>query len=80
MELKYSEKKKRREEIKRRLMYSVIVGMLAASFLAPRGYTKAKAQAWWGTLYPKYCYSQVSDNSDGEEREIRIRFRWLHGL
>lgn len=80
MKLKYSAKKGYKEEIKRRIMYSVIAGMLVAIILAPRGITGTKAQAWWGTLYPKYCYSQVSDNTAGEGREIRIRFRWLHGL
>lgn len=80
MRLKYSVKRNYKEEVKRKLMYSVIMGMLAASFLAPKGYTKAETQAWWGTLYPKYCYSQLSENADGEGQEIRIRFRWLHGL
>lgn len=80
MNLKYIEKKRKKEELKRRLMYSVIAGLMAAVLLAPMGNRKTVTPAWWGTLYPEYCYSQGTENESGDDREVRIRFRWLHGL
>lgn len=29
--------------------------------------------AWWGSLYPEYCFSEKA----GEDLPVKISFRWL---
>lgn len=57
-----------------------IVGMLAAMLMASGRKEITMRTAWWGTLYPEYCYSQIPEEVDGEQMQIRIKFRWLHGF
>lgn len=62
----------------------VIVGMLAAALMGAWKQEMHMNTAWWGTLYPEYCYSQIPEETDGEhdgeQMQIRIKFRWLHGF
>ena len=32
--------------------------------------------AWWGTLYPKFCFSQLPTEDKGKKDDIKISF-WL---
>ena len=32
--------------------------------------------AWWGTLYPKFCFSQFPEENKGQKDDIKISF-WL---
>ena len=57
-----------------------VVGILAAVLMSSRSQEMNMKAAWWGTLYPEYCYSQIPEDADGEQMQIRIKFRWLHGL
>lgn len=34
-------------------------------------------QAWWGTLYPRFCYSQLPENADEKGVKIKLSFKWL---
>ena len=33
-----------------------------------------KVYAWWGTIYPEFCFEKVEDN--GENKPVKISF-WL---
>ena len=57
-----------------------IVGMLAAALMTSWSQEMNMKTAWWGTLYPEYCYSKIPEDADGEQMQIRIKFRWLHGF
>ena len=58
----------------------MIVGILAAMLMGSWKQEMHMNTAWWGTLYPEYCYSQIPTDSEGEQMQVRIKFRWLHGL
>jgi hypothetical protein len=38
---------------------------------------KNMINAWWGILYPQYCYSEVSDCG---KNEIKYGFLWIQSL
>lgn len=61
-------------KIKSRILVSILSGMLV-SVLFLGGEEQRMPLAWWGWLYPKYCFMEV-ENSDLEMREIKISF-WL---
>lgn len=58
----------------------LVIGILVTGLMTFWRQEITMNTAWWGTLYPKYCYSQIPTDSDGEQVQIRIKFRWLHGL
>ncbi|MDO5392361.1 MAG: hypothetical protein Q4F24_14885 [Eubacteriales bacterium] len=58
----------------------LIAGILAAVLMVSWKQDVVMRTAWWGTLYPEYCYSQIPEEADGEQVQIRIKFRWLHGF
>mgnify|MGYP007091035385 FL=1 len=37
---------------------------------------QAAVTAWWGTLYPKFCFSQFPEENKGQKDDIKISF-WL---
>ena len=66
----------------RRILLSAAAGILATILILPGNKEIPMMKAWWGTLYPSYCYSQLPDASQEEDEnvKIQIKFRWLHGL
>lgn len=58
------------------------VALLLAGLLAFMAIYRAPAMgtaafAWWGTMYPQYCFSQDAGEDMQEDAPIQIRFRWL---
>ena len=37
-------------------------------------YRQPQVYAWWGTIYPEFCFEKVEDN--GENKPVKISF-WL---
>lgn len=62
-----------------RWLLSLLAGMLITLAACQPSYKnegKNPAYAWWGTMYPQYCFS--ADTEDCEESvPIKIDFRWL---
>ena len=44
--------------------------------IAERRQEQAAVTAWWGTLYPKFCFSQFPEENKGQKDDIKISF-WL---
>lgn len=68
---------------KNRIGMSVLAGMLAAMILSGGvGYgTEQKALAWWGVMYPEFCFAEKQEEpikeKDGEKHpRVKISF-WL---
>ena len=62
---------------KKRLLLSVMTGMLAVTL--PKGTSTAtpgrvedcSIMAWWGTLYPQFCFERGSQNSTNYENTVK---------
>lgn len=65
---------------KKRILLSVVIGLLLTVLSIPILGNTPMNSAWWGTLYPKYCYAQLPEQSLQEQAQVKIRFRWLHGF
>ena len=50
---------------KKRLLLSVMTGMLAVTLLfgGTKNVEDCSIMAWWGTLYPQFCFERGSQNS-----------------
>lgn len=46
------------------------------SKIAERRQEQTAVTAWWGTLYPKFCFSQFPEENKGQKDDIKISF-WL---
>lgn len=72
------------QDLRRRLGISILAGFLAAAASVPHKMDFSMERAWWGVLYPEYCYMRQPEDIDkmetGEPVKIKIKFRWLHGL
>lgn len=34
--------------------------------------------AWWGTLYPQFCYAEIPESEDGPQRKPKVKISfWL---
>lgn len=34
--------------------------------------------AWWGTLYPQFCYAEIPESEDGTQRKPKVKISfWL---
>ena len=71
------------DKAQNRLLLSLVVGMICASLLCGGvwGSPHKNVMAWWGSIYPEFCFSQVDRyNADGEkilpEQKPKISF-WL---
>ncbi len=62
-----------------RIKLAVIISALATIIFMQKGCPVRLTNAWWGTLYPEFCYSEVPEDT-AENAKIQIEFRWLHGL
>ena len=43
---------------------------------AQKGQEQTAVTAWWGTLYPKFCFSQIPEENKDQKDDIKISF-WL---
>lgn len=61
---------------KYRLTISLAAALIAAAFftISPPRPATAPALAWWGTLYPKFCFSNKPESASASE--VKITF-WL---
>ena len=61
-----------------RILLSMITGMIVISLLCGiqwRGSQK-NVLAWWGSIYPEFCFSQFPEENKGQKDDIKISF-WL---
>ena len=62
-----------------RILVAILAGMLAASGVSgdlsalSRQEPSPSLTAWWGSLYPKFCYAETPDAPSGAERSTRPR-------
>lgn len=70
-----------KKDIKKKIFWSVMVGMTAAALLqGPKLSGETPLHSWWGCLYPQYCFSEIPQDDTGEPAQVRFKFRWLHGV
>ena len=69
--------KQRKTTVPSRWLLPLLAGMLITIAVYSPSYIKTPIYAWWGTMYPQYCFSQNADSSE-ESVPIKIDFRWLH--
>lgn len=55
----------------------LLAGMFLTIAVYSPSYIKTPVYAWWGTMYPQYCFSQNTETG-GESVPVKIDFRWLH--
>lgn len=70
---------------RKRIYVSVLAGMAAAVLTVGIPQRESRL-AWWGTLYPEFCFSELPDRTEKEnpqedrailpEQEVKISF-WL---
>lgn len=51
----------------------VLVWILALLCVYRPARQEAPAYAWWGSMYPEYCFSENAK----EDLPVKISFRWL---
>lgn len=58
---------------KKRFLFSVIAGMLAVTFLsgAASNVENRNIMAWWGTLYPQFCFETAKADTDNYENTVK---------
>lgn len=54
-----------------------LAGMFVTLAVCRPDYLKTPVYAWWGSMYPKYCFSQNTEENIHEKVPIKIGFRWL---
>ena len=80
---KKSKNKKLRRKLSFVLLVAAVVMMRAMpgmsgkiAKIAERRQEQTAVTAWWGTLYPKFCFSQFPEENKGQKDDIKISF-WL---
>ena len=69
--------KMKREILKRTGWIILLVAMILAGSTWEEkfnGSRQPQVYAWWGTIYPEFCFEKVEDN--GENKPVKISF-WL---
>ena len=58
---------------KKRFLISVLTGMLAVTFLSgpTKSVDNSNIMAWWGTLYPEFCFAKNENVSDNYENTVK---------
>lgn len=81
-------KKSKNKKLRRKLsfvLFVAAVGVLMRAMpgmsgkiakIAERRQEQTAVTAWWGTLYPKFCFSQFPEENKGQKDDIKISF-WL---
>ena len=67
---------------KKRLLLSVMTGMLAVTLLfgGTKNVEDCSIMAWWGTLYPQFCFERGSQNSTNYENTVKQPQSFPSGL
>lgn len=63
----------------RKIKYHVFVAILSASLIFPViGNEKQSPEllAWWGTIYPQFCFMEAPRTEKGQKAEPRFHF-WI---
>ena len=64
-----------------RIFVAILAGMLAASGVSgdlsalSRREPSPSLTAWWGSLYPKFCYAETSEHETPSSHPIKLSFR-----
>ena len=81
-------KKSKNKKLRRKLSFVLLVAAVGVMMRAMPGMSgkiakiaesrqeQAAVTAWWGTLYPKFCFSQFPEENKGQKDDIKISF-WL---
>lgn len=69
--------RKSKHSIQGRRLWPLLAGMLITTALSGPPAGKEKVYAWWGTMYPQYCFSEKAEEME-ESMPVKIDFRWLH--
>ena len=58
---------------KKRMFFSLAVGMAAAVIFsgAPKNVEDSGIMAWWGTLYPQFCFEDTHTAADNYENTVK---------
>lgn len=67
---------------KKRMFFSVAVGMAVAVIFsgAPKNVEDSGIMAWWGTLYPQFCFEDTHTAADNYENTVNSRQSCPSGL
>lgn len=68
--------RRRKKPVFARWILSMLAGMLITTAIYSPSHIKTPVYAWWGTMYPQYCFSQDAEHTD-ESAPVKIDFRWL---
>lgn len=62
---------------KRRIIISVMAGMLAAVLTAggPELSAHRNIVAWWGSIYPEFCFSRLPEENDRRKEDVETKDR-----
>ncbi len=69
--------KTKRDILKRTGWIILLVAMILAGSILEKNFAGSRqpqVYAWWGTIYPEFCFEKVEDN--GENKPVKISF-WL---
>ena len=64
-----------------RILVAILAGMLAASGVSgdlsalSRREPSPSLTAWWGSLYPKFCYAETPEHETSSSHPVKISFR-----
>lgn len=63
---------------KHRMLVSLCIGMLSAIMMTGGGKVSEEKGilAWWGTLYPQFCFEEKEEGIKEESPRLKISF-WL---
>lgn len=61
---------------KKRLCVSLIAALFLTAVTGSGGQRNISALAWWGSMYPQFCFAEKEEDNTKEEAEVKISF-WL---
>ena len=61
---------------KKRLCISLIAALFLTAGTGAGMKKNVPALAWWGSMYPQFCFAEEEEDTDEKEPEVKISF-WL---
>ena len=61
---------------KKRLCISLIAALFLTAGTGAGMKKNVPALAWWGSMYPQFCFAEEEEDTDEKESEVKISF-WL---
>lgn len=62
---------------KKRLCVSLMAALFLTGFTGMAAPKNVPALAWWGSMYPQFCFAEKEEeNAQEKEQEVKISF-WL---